>query len=100
MGFVVHTTAFTAHRSALPGKLWFLEFCTRTFGALTFMGRGGVFGRPVIAVLGLSAACHHGGCTANGWHSQTIYAAMPGKLWFPRNRGTNMTESAHRSSIP
>ena len=24
MGFVVHTSAFTAHRSAIPGKLWFL----------------------------------------------------------------------------
>ena len=23
MGFVVHTSAFTAHRSAMPGKLWF-----------------------------------------------------------------------------
>ena len=23
MGFVVHTSAFTAHRSAIPGKLWF-----------------------------------------------------------------------------
>ena len=65
-GYFFRTTAFTAHRSALPGKLWFLEFCTRTFGALTFIGRGGVFGRPVIAVLGLSAACHHVGSTANG----------------------------------
>ena len=24
VGFVVHTSAFTAHRSAIPGKLWFL----------------------------------------------------------------------------
>ena len=24
MGFVVHTSAFTAHSSAIPGKLWFL----------------------------------------------------------------------------
>ena len=24
MGFVVHTSAFTAHRSAIPGKLWFI----------------------------------------------------------------------------
>ena len=95
MGFVVHTTAFTAHWSALPGKLLFLGFCTRSFGALQFMGRGVVFGRPVITVRGLSAACHHMGSTANGWHPQTTYAAMPVKLWFPRNRGTNMTESAH-----
>ena len=26
MGFVVHTSAFTAHRSAIPGKLWFILF--------------------------------------------------------------------------
>ena len=24
VGFVVHTSAFTAHRTAIPGKLWFL----------------------------------------------------------------------------
>ena len=26
MGFVVHTSAFTAHSSAIPGKLWFILF--------------------------------------------------------------------------
>ena len=24
VGFIVHTSAFTAHSSAIPGKLWFL----------------------------------------------------------------------------
>ena len=33
--------------------------------------------------------------TVEGWHSQTTCTAMPGKLWFPRNRGTNMPENAH-----
>ena len=56
---------------------------------------GGVFGRPVIAERELSGASHLVGLTVEGWHSQTTCVAMPGKLWFPRNRGTNMTENAH-----
>ena len=56
---------------------------------------GGVICRPVIAERGLSGASHLVGLTVKGWHSQTTCSAMPGKLWFPRNRGTNMTENAH-----
>ena len=55
----------------------------------------GVFGRSVIAERGLSGASHLVGLTVEGWHSQKTCAAMPEKLWFPRNRGTNMTENAH-----
>ena len=40
VGFVVHTSAFTAHRSAIPGKLWFLGNLTRTLGTMTCAGRG------------------------------------------------------------
>ena len=36
MGFVVHTSAFTAHRSAIPGKLWFILFYL--FFLLQFFG--------------------------------------------------------------
>ena len=56
---------------------------------------GGVICRPVIAERGLSGASHLVGLTVEGWHSQTTCTVMPGKLWFPRNRGTNMTENAH-----
>ena len=56
---------------------------------------GGVICRPVIAERGLSGASHLVGLSVGGWHSQTTCTAMPGKLWFPRNRGTNMTENAH-----
>ena len=56
---------------------------------------GGVIFRPVIAERGLSGAIHLVGLTVEGWHSHTTFTAMPGKLWFPRNRGTNMTENAH-----
>ena len=51
--------------------------------------------RPVIPERGLSGASHLVGLTVEGWHSQTTCTAMPGKLWFPRKRGTNMTENAH-----
>ena len=50
---------------------------------------------PVIAKRGLSGASGFMGFTLEWWHSQAAYAAMPGKLWFPRNRGTNMTKNAH-----
>ena len=56
---------------------------------------GGVICRPVIAERGLSGASYLVGLTEEGWHSQTTCTAMPGKLWFPRNRGTNMPENAH-----
>ena len=56
---------------------------------------GGVICRPVIAERALSGVSHLVGLTVEGWHSQTTFTAMPGKLWFPRNRGTNMTENAH-----
>ena len=59
---------------------------------------GGVICRPVIAERGLSGASHLVGLTVEGWHSQTTCTAMPGKLWFPRYRGTNMTENAHFSN--
>ena len=55
----------------------------------------GVICRPVIAERGLSGASHLVGLTVAGWHSQTTCTAIPGKLWFPRNRGTNMIENAH-----
>ena len=55
---------------------------------------GGVICRPAIAERGLSGASHLVGLTVEGWHSQTTRTAIPGKLWFPRNRGTNMTENA------
>ena len=73
----------------------FSEILTRTLGTITCAGRGGVICRPVIAERGLSGASHLVGLTVEGWHSQTTCTAMPGKLWFPRNRGTNMTENAH-----
>ena len=56
---------------------------------------GGVICRPVIPERGLSGASHLVGLTDEGWHSQTTCTAMPGKLWFPRKRGTNMTKNAH-----
>ena len=57
---------------------------------------GTFFGcEPVIAERGLSGASDFMGFTVEWWHSQATYAAMPGKLWFPRNRGTNITENAH-----
>ena len=74
----------------------FMEIITRTLGTITCAGRGGVICRPVIAERGLSVASHLVGLTVEGWHSQTTYIAMPEKLWFPRNRGTNITENAQK----
>ena len=73
----------------------FSEILTRTFGTMTCAGRGGVICRHVIAERELSGASHLVRLTVEGWHSQTTCTAMPGKLWFPRNRGTNMPENAH-----
>ena len=73
----------------------FSEILTRTLGTITCAGRGGVICRPVIAERGLSGASHLVDLTVEGWHSQTTCTAMPGKLWFPRSRGTNMTKNAH-----
>ena len=56
---------------------------------------GWVICRPVIAERGLSGASHLVGLTVEGWHSKATCTSMPGKLRFPRNRGTNMTENAH-----
>ena len=95
MGFVVHTSAFTAHRSAIPGKLWFLGNFNSNMGRYNGPVGGGVFGRPVIAERGHSGASRLVGLTVEWWHSQTTCAAVPAKLWFSRNRGTNMTENAH-----
>ena len=92
VGFVVHTSAFTAHRSAIPGKLWFLGNFNSNIGHYNMCRWGGVICRPVIAERGLSGASHLVGLTVEGWHSQTTCTAMPGKLCFPRNRGTNMTD--------
>ena len=64
---------------------------------------GGVICRPVIPERGLSGASHLVGLTVEGWHSQTTCTAMPGKLWFPRNRGTNMPEKytfPYRKDMP
>ena len=64
---------------------------------------GGVICRTVIAERGLSGASHLVGLTVEGWHSQTTCTAMPGKLWFPSNRGTNMTEKCtfpYRKGMP
>ena len=87
MGFVVHTSAFTAHRSAIRENSGFSEILTRTLGTTTCPVGGGVICRPVIAERGLSGASHLVGLTVEGWHFQTTCTAMPGKLWFPRNRG-------------
>ena len=40
MGFVVHTSAFTAHRSAIPGKLWFLGNFNSNMGGVNVDGLG------------------------------------------------------------
>ena len=95
MGFVVHTSAFTAHSSAIPGKLWFLGNFNSNIGHYNVPVGGGVICRPVIPERGLSRASHLVGLTVEGWHSQTTCTAMPGKLWFPRNWGTNMPENTH-----
>ena len=68
MGFVVHTSAFTAHSSAIPGKLWFLGNFNSNIGHYVSVG-GGVICRPVIAERGLSGASHLVGLTVEGWHS-------------------------------
>ena len=77
MGFVVHTSAFTAHRSAIPGKLWFLGNFNSNIGHYNVPVGGGVICRPVIAECGLSGASHLVGLTVEGWHSQTTCTAMP-----------------------
>ena len=41
VGFVVHTSAFTAHSSAIPENSGFSENLTRTLGTITCAGRGG-----------------------------------------------------------
>ena len=71
MGFVVHTSAFTTHRSAFPGKLWFLGNFNSNMGRYNVPVGGGVFGRPVIAERGLSGSSHLVGLTVEGWYSQT-----------------------------
>ena len=54
MWFVVHTSAFTTHKSAIPENLWLIEnFNSDMVKSLQF---GWVFGRHVIAVRGLSGA--------------------------------------------
>ena len=73
--------------------LFYTEMCI--FGHRHVPVGGGVICRPVIAERGLSGASHLVRLTVEGWHSQTTCTAMPGKLWFPRNRGTNMPENAH-----
>ena len=70
---------------------------------MTCAGRGWGNCRPVIAERGLSGASHLVGLTVEGWHYQTTCTAMPGKLWFPRNRGTNMPEKCtfpYRKGMP
>ena len=41
VGLVVHTSAFTAHRSVILGKLWFVENSTQTLGNVNIHGFGG-----------------------------------------------------------
>ena len=79
MGFVVHTSAFTAHARLFRENSDFSETLTRTLGTITCAGMGGVICRPVIAERGLSGASHLVGLTVEGWHSQTTCTAMPGK---------------------
>ena len=73
----------------------FSEILTRTLGTITCAGRGWGNLQACHRERGLSGASHLVGLTVEGWHSQTTCTAMPGKLWLPRNRGTNMTENAH-----
>ena len=40
MGFVVHTSAFTAHRSAIPVKLWFLGNINSNMGHYNMCRKG------------------------------------------------------------
>ena len=54
MWFVVHTSAFTTHKSAIPGNLWLIENLNSDMGKIYNLG--GVFGRNAIAVRGLSGA--------------------------------------------
>ena len=111
MGFVVHTSAFTAHRSAIPGKLWFLGNFNSNIGHYNMSGRGWGNLQACHRRARTFGASHLVGLTVEGRHFQTTCTAMPGKLWFPRNRGTctamprklwfprnrgtNMTENAH-----
>ena len=95
MGFVVHTSAFTAHSRLFRENSGFSEISTRTLGTITCAGRGWGNLQACHRRARLSGASHLVGLTVEGWHSQTTCTAMPGKLWFPRNRGTNMTENAH-----
>ena len=87
MGFTLEWWHSQATYAAMPGKLWF----PRNRG--TNMTKNAHF--RIEKCRGLSGASHLVGLTVEGLHSQTACTAMPGKLWFPRNRGTNMTENAH-----
>ena len=73
-----------------PDLCLLVPFHIKKQSAGTFFGC-----EPVIAERGLSGASDFMGFTVEWWHSQATCTAMPGKLWFPRNRGTNMTENAH-----
>ena len=99
MGFVVHTSAFNAHRSAIPGKLWFLGNFNSNIGHFNMPVGGGVICRPVIAERGLSGASHLMGLTVEGWYSQITCTAMQGKLWFPRPIGRLFRENSVFSKI-
>ena len=52
MGLVVYTSAFTAHRSVILGKLWFVGNFNSNIGKREHSW-GGVRGTPVIDVRGV-----------------------------------------------
>ena len=54
VGLVVHTSAFTAHRSVILGKLWFVGNFNSNIGKREHsLVMGGVRGTPVIDVRGV-----------------------------------------------
>ena len=72
----------------------FSEILTRTLGIITCAGRGWGNLQPVVAERGLSGASLLVGLTVEVALSDHTHRYAE-KLWFPRNRGRNMTENAH-----
>ena len=94
-GFVVHTSAFTAHSSAIPGNSGFSEILTRTLGTITCAGSGWGNLQASHPRTRLSGASHLVGLTVEGWHSQTTCTAMPGKTLVSEKLGDKYAENAH-----
>ena len=96
MKFKLHRRDITGFELSTQPKKNITKMTENTLFHIKKQSAGAFFGcEPVIAERGLSGASHLVGLTVEGWHSQTTCTAMPGKLWFPRNRGANMTENAH-----